>query len=138
MLELCLLGMGKFLRRCERRGLGILSIIAVLLSIAIREVFRIAEVDPSEVDLIAVAGLVMTHAPLKERPLHVKLFKSLSPYVACHTFAKLYVRVLHRSKKMEHLRRVWWNQASKIARSIKSYLSQLLARVNPLRCSILL
>lgn len=111
MLELCLLGMGRFLRRCERRGLGILSIIAVLLSIAIREVFK-----------IAVAELVMTHAPLKERPLHVKLFKSLSPYVACHTFAKLYVRVLHRSRKMEHLRRVWWNPASKIARSMKSYL----------------
>ena len=58
----------------------------------------------------------------EERPLHVKLFKSLSPYVACHIFAKLYVRVLHRSRKMEHLRRVWWNPASKIARSMKSYL----------------
>lgn len=43
---------------------------------AIKEVFSIAKVDPGEVDLIAVAGLVRTHAPLKERPLHVKLFKS--------------------------------------------------------------
>ena len=70
---------------------------------AVKEVFRIANVDPSEVDLVAVAGLVRTHAPLKERPLHVKLFESLSPYVACHTFAKLYVKVLHKFRKMENL-----------------------------------
>jgi carbamoyltransferase len=74
---------------------------------SIKEVFRIAKVDPSEVDLIAVAGLVRTHAPLKERPLHVKLFESLSPYVACHTFAKLYVRVLHKFRKMEQLRKAF-------------------------------
>jgi hypothetical protein len=38
-----------------------------------------------KVDVIAVAGLVRTHASLKERSLHVKLFEKLSPYVACHT-----------------------------------------------------
>ena len=89
------------------------------------------------------AGAVLTRdgkvlaASQEERPLHVKFFESLSPYVACHTFAKLYLRLLHRFSKTEHVRRVWWNQASKTVRSMKSYLSQLLARVNPLRCSIL-
>lgn len=74
---------------------------------AIKEVFRIAKVHPSEVNLVAVAGLVRTHSPLKERPLHIRLFESLSPYVACHTFAKLYVTLLHRFRKMEHLHKVF-------------------------------
>lgn len=97
----------------------------------IREVFRIAKVD-----LIVVVGLAMTHAPLKERPLNVNCSSS-SPYVACHIFAKLYVRLLHRFRTTEYLRRVWWNRASKTVRSMKSYLSQLLVRVNRMRCSIL-
>jgi carbamoyltransferase len=74
---------------------------------AIREVFKIASVHPSEVDLIAMSGLVGQLAPLDERPLSVRLYEGLSPYVASHSFAKLYVRVLHRLRKMERLRKVF-------------------------------
>ncbi|MFQ6116392.1 MAG: carbamoyltransferase N-terminal domain-containing protein, partial [bacterium] len=76
---------------------------------AIREVFRIAEVDPSEVDAIAIAGLVRVHAPLKERPLKVKLFEKLSPLLAGHTFAKLYVKLLHKFRNMEELKKIFEN-----------------------------
>lgn len=73
---------------------------------AIKDVFNIAELDPSEVDVIAIAGLVRVHAPLKERPLKVKLFEKLSPYLASHTFAKLYVKVLHKFRKMDELKKI--------------------------------
>lgn len=70
---------------------------------ATKEVFKIARIVPSEVDVIAVAGIVRTHASLKERPLHVRLFETLSPYVASHVLAKLYMKVLRKFRKMERL-----------------------------------
>ena len=73
---------------------------------AIKEAINVAKVHPYEVDVVAIAGLVRTHAPLRERPLHVKLFEKLSPYVACHSFAKLYVKVLHKFRKMKHLQKI--------------------------------
>lgn len=73
---------------------------------SIKEVFSIANVVPSEIDLISVAGLVRTHASLKERPLHVELFERLSPYIASRTFAKSYVKVLHKFRKMENLPKI--------------------------------
>ena len=54
---------------------------------SIKDVFKIANVNPTESDLIAIAGLVRTHAPLKERPLRVRLFERISPIVASKTFA---------------------------------------------------
>jgi carbamoyltransferase len=74
---------------------------------AIKEVFKIAKIDPSEIDAVAVAGLVKTHAPLKETPFHVKLFWTLSPYVPRRTFVKASVKVLHRFRKMKHLEKLF-------------------------------
>ncbi len=75
--------------------------------LSIREVFRIAKVHPSEVDLIAMAGLVRTHAPIREDPLRVKMFERLSPYVASHSFVKLYTRILHKFREMKSIRKIF-------------------------------
>ena len=74
---------------------------------SIRNVFKIAKVNPNEIDLISIAGLVRTHAPLKERPLRVRLFESISPIIASKPFAKLYVSLLHRFRKMKELKQVF-------------------------------
>ena len=42
--------------------------------LSISKVFDIAKIAPSDVDIIAIAGLIKTHAPLIERPLHVALY----------------------------------------------------------------
>ncbi len=72
---------------------------------AIREVFKIANVHPNEVDIIALAGLVRTHAPYKENPFRVRLFERLTPYVASRTFTKLYVKILHKFRNMKMLKK---------------------------------
>jgi carbamoyltransferase len=74
---------------------------------AAKEVFKIADVHPSEIDTIAVAGLVKTHAPLKETPFHVKAFWRLSPFIPRRVFAKTSVKVLHRLRKMRHLEQLF-------------------------------
>ncbi len=72
---------------------------------SIKKVFQIAQIDPSEVDIIAIVCLLRTHAPLKERPFHVKLYERLTPYVHSHAFCHLLVKVLHRFRKMDELNR---------------------------------
>jgi len=75
--------------------------------LAVKDVFTIAKIDPSEVDVIAIAGLVRVHAPLTERPLKVKLFEKLTPLLAGQTFAKLYVKILHKFRKMDELNTIF-------------------------------
>lgn len=75
--------------------------------LSIREVFRIAKVHPSEVDVIAMAGLVRTHAPIREDPLRVKMFERLSPYVASPSFVKLYTKTLHKFREMKAIRKLF-------------------------------
>jgi len=75
--------------------------------ISTQMVFRIANVHPTEVDVIAIAGLVRTHAPLREDPLKVRIFERMSPYLASHAFAKLYTRVLHNFREMKALNKIF-------------------------------
>jgi carbamoyltransferase len=70
---------------------------------AIKKVFTIAGVKPADLSIIAVVGLLRTHAPLKERPLHVKLYERLTPYVHGHAFCDLLVKTLHRYRRMDEL-----------------------------------
>jgi len=80
---------------------------AEIPEISIREVFKIAGIPPSEVDLIAIVSLNRVYAPTEEYPLRVKLFEKLSPFLASHTFAKLYVKILHKFRDMKQLRKIF-------------------------------
>lgn len=56
---------------------------------------------------VCASGFVRVHAPLKERPLTVKLFEKLSRFLASHMFAKLYVRLLHKVTEMGELEKIF-------------------------------
>ena len=75
---------------------------------AIKMVFKVAGVHPSEVDAIAIGSLLRVVAPLKEEEtLKVKIFKKLSPYIANHTFVSILRNILHKFRKMEELYKVF-------------------------------
>jgi carbamoyltransferase len=78
---------------------------------SIKKVFQIAKVDPTELDIIAIVGLLRTHAPLKERPFHTKLYERLTPYVHGHAFCHLLVKTLHKFRKMDELNRLFQEMA---------------------------
>ncbi len=71
---------------------------------AIKAVFDISKVDPSDIDAIAIAGLVHSHAPLKERPLHVKLYERYAGLFKYHTANSLLVKALHNQRQMTELK----------------------------------
>ena len=70
---------------------------------SIKRVFKIAGVSPGDVTIIAVVGLLRTHAPLKEEPFHTRLYQKLTPYVHSHAFCDLLVKTLHPRRKMDDL-----------------------------------
>jgi len=74
--------------------------------LTIKEVFKIAKIDPRDIDLIAIASLIRTHPPLAEEPFFVKLYKKIVPYIHGHWFSKMYVSILHKFRKMEELERI--------------------------------
>ena len=87
-----------------------------------RAVFKIAGIEPSEVDVIAIANLVRVHAPTssrvkvpsalpKESSINKRIWQLLHmlgyvPFVDSHTYAKLYVRVLHKFREMRQINKV--------------------------------
>ena len=70
---------------------------------SIRKVFEIADIHPSEVDLIAIASLLRTHAPLKERPLHVRLYERYAFLFKNHRTNRLLINFLHKRRNMEEI-----------------------------------
>ena len=70
---------------------------------SIRKVFEIANIQPDEVDLIAIASLVQTHIPLKERPLHVKLYERYAFLFKTHRMRKLLINFIHKRMNMEEI-----------------------------------
>ncbi|MFQ5711882.1 MAG: carbamoyltransferase C-terminal domain-containing protein [Candidatus Geothermarchaeales archaeon] len=73
---------------------------------SIKKVFEISAVHPTDVDVVSIVSLNRTYAPLRENPFRVRLFELISPLVHSHTFARLYVKFLHRFRKMRELKRV--------------------------------
>ena len=85
-------------------------------------VFEIARVEPSEVDVIAIANLVRVRAPTstkvkapsalpKENSINKRIWLALHmlgyvPFVDSHTYAKLYVRILHKFREMRQINKV--------------------------------
>ena len=90
--------------------------------ISMKEVFKIANIQPSEIDLIAITNLVRVHAPSshkykppqdlpKESKIGSRIWLALHllgyvPFVSSHTFAKLYVKTLHRFREMRQIKKV--------------------------------
>ncbi|MDD2235294.1 MAG: carbamoyltransferase C-terminal domain-containing protein [Desulfitobacteriaceae bacterium] len=73
---------------------------------SIKKVFEIAKIHPTDVDIIAVVNLLRTHAPLKEKPFHVRLYERLTPYVHSHFFCDKLVDILHRFRRMDELNNI--------------------------------
>jgi len=87
---------------------------------SMKEVFRIAKVDPCEVDLVAISNLVRVHSPSfrkksdsiskmsSEGWINSKLWLALHgfgyiPFVSSHSFAKLYVKILRNFREMKQV-----------------------------------
>ena len=71
--------------------------------LCISKVFDIAKISPSDVNLIAIAGLIKTHAPIKERPLHVVLYERYARFFSSHAMTSVLVKTLHKRRKMNEL-----------------------------------
>ena len=75
--------------------------------LSISKVFDIAKIAPSDVNLIAIAGLIKTHAPLKERPLHVALYERYARLFSSHLMTSFLVTSLHKKRKMSELNSIF-------------------------------
>jgi len=75
--------------------------------LAIKEVFKIAKIEPQNIDLIAIASLIRTHSPLSEEPFFVKSYRKIVPYIHGQWFSKVYVNILHKLRKMETLKKIF-------------------------------
>jgi carbamoyltransferase len=98
---------GKVLAAIQEERLRNIKNYSGVPGLAIKKVFEISRLSPSELDIIAIVSLNRTYAPLKETPLKVKLFEKLSPFVHSHAFSKFYVNLLHRFRSMKELNNVF-------------------------------
>lgn len=97
---------GKVLAAVQEERLNNLKHYSGVPELSISEVFRIAKIHPSEVDLIALVSLNRVYAPTKERPMKVRFFERISPFVHSHRFSKLYVKILHKFRDTEKLKKI--------------------------------
>jgi carbamoyltransferase len=74
---------------------------------AIKQVFKISGVHPSEVDIISIASLNRAYAPNAEEPFKLKVFELISPLVASHSFSNFYVNILSKQRSAKHLFKIF-------------------------------
>jgi carbamoyltransferase len=75
--------------------------------LSVSKVFDIAKIAPPDVNLIAIAGLIKTHAPIKERPLHVALYERYARLFSSHAMTSVLVKSLHKRRKMNELNSIF-------------------------------
>ncbi len=76
--------------------------------LAISEVFKIANVDPSEVDAIAIGCLVRVNAPVAEEDkLSVQFYKKIAPLLRGHLATNLLIKSFHSVRKIDDLKKVF-------------------------------
>jgi len=74
---------------------------------SIREVFNISKIDPSEVDVIAIAGLTrVTDPSLKKIPFYLKIYYESGSIAANPKISKFLVSVLHKYRKIDELKEI--------------------------------
>ena len=66
-------------------------------------VFDAAKIDPSDVTAIAIAGLVHSHVPLKERPLHVRMYERFAGLLKYHAVNSILISALHKRRQISEL-----------------------------------
>ena len=89
--------------------------------LSMNEVFRITNVHPYEIDLIAIANLVRVTPPVSKRKpsesfpseskINSRLWQTLhligyTPFIASHKYANFYVKTFHRLREMKQVRKI--------------------------------
>ena len=75
--------------------------------LSLQKVFEISRIHPSDVNVIAIAGLINTHLSLKERPLHVKMYERYAKLFSSHFVNAILVNFLHKWRKMGDLAKLF-------------------------------
>jgi carbamoyltransferase len=76
--------------------------------LAIPEVFKIAHIDPSEVDVISIGCLVRVNAPVaEENKFSVQVYKKIAPILSSHWITNFLIKSLHSVRQINDLQRVF-------------------------------
>ncbi|MDH5401082.1 MAG: hypothetical protein OEY49_01215 [Candidatus Heimdallarchaeota archaeon] len=75
---------------------------------AIKEVYKITNINPEDTSAIAIVGLVRTLPPVsKEDASLIKVYKRFARYLSGKKVTKAYISILHKYRKMSELRELF-------------------------------
>jgi len=98
---------GKVLAAIQEERLSNIKHHSGIPKLSIKEVYKIAKIDPSETDAIAIVSLNRVYSPLEEYPLKLKIFEKVSPYIHFKSFIKLYVKILSKFRNIKELKKIF-------------------------------
>lgn len=81
--------------------------------LSIKKVFEIAQIEPSDVELIAIGCLVRVGSPYADTNWLGRIQVQLAPYLHSHFFAKTYVRLLHLFRETKDLKTLFFSLGMK-------------------------